>query len=183
MASILKPKRRTADATAPTTADLADGEVAINHVSKTIYQRIGAAVVAVANFFTDAPSDGTTYGRKDGAWVAAGGGGGGGITVETQDSNYTFVAADSGKCKASSVNGTRTYTIPNSTFSAGDILYVSFMGSVSTGYYTQIMAGSGFALYRAGTKTESSAYVYGGGLATIFFTSSSAAIYSGPGVA
>lgn len=119
------------------------------------------------------------------AWIDLGatGGGGGGITVETQDSNYTFVAGDSGKCKASSVNGTRTYTIPNSTFSAGDILYVSFMGNVSTGYYTQIVAGSGFTLYRAGTKTASSAYVYGGGLATIFFTSSSAAIYSGPGVA
>lgn len=75
MASILKPKRRTTDATAPTTTDLADGELAVNHVSKTIYQRIGAAVVAVANYFTDAPSDGTTYGRKDGAWVEVGGGG------------------------------------------------------------------------------------------------------------
>ena len=49
MASILKPKRRTADATAPTTANLVDGEIAINAVSKTIYQRVGAEVVAVAN--------------------------------------------------------------------------------------------------------------------------------------
>ena len=50
MANIIKPKRRSADATAPTTAILADGEIAINAVSKTIYQRVGAEVVAVANY-------------------------------------------------------------------------------------------------------------------------------------
>lgn len=105
MASILKPKRRTADATAPTTTDLADGEVAINHVSKTIYQRIGAAVVAVANYFTDAPSDGTTYGRKDGAWVATGGGGGGGITWAVSGSASTL-AADTAQIVTAAVNKT-----------------------------------------------------------------------------
>lgn len=50
MANLIKPKLRTADATAPTTANLADGEIAINAVSKTIYQRVGAEVVAVANY-------------------------------------------------------------------------------------------------------------------------------------
>lgn len=117
------------------------------------------------------------------AAVSGVGGGSGGITVETQDSNYTFVVGDKGKCKTSSVDSTRTYTIPNSTFSAGDVLYVNFMGGTSTGYYTQVSAGSGFTLYRAGTKTSASAYVYAGGLATIFFVSPSVAIYSGPGVA
>lgn len=105
MASILKPKRRSTDATAPTTANLADGEVAINAVTKTIYQRIGAAVVAVANYFTDAPSDGTTYGRKDGAWVAAGGGGGAGITWSVSGSASTL-AADTAQIVTAAVNKT-----------------------------------------------------------------------------
>lgn len=131
----------------------------------------------------DAPSDGTTYGRKDGAWVAAGGGGGG-IIVETQDSNYTFVATDAGRCKTrSSNNASVTYTIPASTFSAGDVLYVNFMGTANMSYYTTITRASGVTLYRSGTTTSvTSGRVYGGGMATIFFVSTNVAIYGGPGV-
>lgn len=51
MAIAWLPKRRSANATAPTTADLVDGEVAINSASKTIYQRIGSSIIAVANYF------------------------------------------------------------------------------------------------------------------------------------
>lgn len=37
---------------------------------------------SIEDFITDAPSDGTIYGRKDGGWVPAGGGGGGGKLVQ-----------------------------------------------------------------------------------------------------
>lgn len=50
MANVLKPKRRTADATAPTTSNLADGEIATNVFSRTIYQRDGGSIVPIANF-------------------------------------------------------------------------------------------------------------------------------------
>lgn len=46
-----KPKRRTADATPPTVASLEDYEIATNTVSKTIYQRVGSTIVAIANYF------------------------------------------------------------------------------------------------------------------------------------
>lgn len=51
------PKRRSADATAPTTANLIDGEVAINSFSKTIYQRVGSNIIPVANYFSGAWTD------------------------------------------------------------------------------------------------------------------------------
>ena len=57
MASILKPKRRTADATAPTTANLADGEVAINIPGKTIYINNAGTIVPIANWFSGAWTD------------------------------------------------------------------------------------------------------------------------------
>lgn len=57
MANVFKLKRRTSDATAPTTGNLVDGEIAVNAFSKTIYQRIGGSVVAIANYFSGAWSD------------------------------------------------------------------------------------------------------------------------------
>src|SRR5690348_13335560 len=50
MASAIKPKRRTADATAPTTANLADGELAVNTASQTVYVRSGTSIVPVGNY-------------------------------------------------------------------------------------------------------------------------------------
>ena len=52
MASIIKPKFSSTAAAVPTTSDLADGEFCINTVDKIIYQRVGAAIIAVANYFT-----------------------------------------------------------------------------------------------------------------------------------
>lgn len=48
---------------------------------------------------SDAPSDGTTYGRKDGAWVAVGGG-----SVNNISTDYTLALTDAGKVLY--VNGT-----------------------------------------------------------------------------
>jgi hypothetical protein len=53
---------------------------------------LGLGSIAVVN---DAPSDGTTYGRKDGAWVAAGSGGGKSVKQVTSAS-YTVLPSDFG---------------------------------------------------------------------------------------
>ena len=50
MAVILKPRRSNTVGAVPTTAQLADGELAINTADKIIYQRVGAAIVAVASY-------------------------------------------------------------------------------------------------------------------------------------
>lgn len=180
MAWILKPKRRSADGTAPTTTDLADGEVAINAVTKTIYQRIGAAVVAVANYFTDAPSDGTTYGRKDGAWVAAGGGGGGGNAPPTlQNAAYTLAASDVGKTIYKNNTSAYTYTVPASVFAAGDM--VTIINDSSSGNIS-LAQGSGLTLRLGGSTATGTRTVQPRGVATIYFLSSTAAYVNGNGV-
>lgn len=173
MASILKPKRRSTDGTAPTTANLADGEVAINAVTKTIYQRIGAAVVAVANFFTDAPSDGTTYGRKDAGWVPISGGG---ISDAPSDGKYygrkdgawaqvgqpgvvnvtantTLSATHLNKVVEVTVAGTVTITIPSGLGAQGDIITVVHSHATGTIY---VQGASGVGIYRFGSNTSQS---------------------------
>lgn len=45
MAVVIKPRRRMSDDTAPTTANLQDGELAVNTVSRKIYMRVGAAII------------------------------------------------------------------------------------------------------------------------------------------
>ena len=178
MASILKPKRRTADATAPTTTDLADGEVAINAVSKTIYQRIGAAVVAVANFFTDAPSDGNTYGRKDAGWVTLSGGAAQPPVFTAKDAAYTFVAGDAGLGYATTTSTARTYTVPGSVFAAGDMIWVA---AKSTGQVT-IAQGSGMTLRLGGSTSSGSRIVGAYGMACVYFISPTLAVVYGSGV-
>lgn len=151
MASILKPKCRTADATAPTTANLADGEVAINHVSKTIYQRIGAAVVAVANYFTDAPSDGTTYGRKDGAWVAAGETK---VYGSTFTASFTLTSANLNKLIEFTGSGSGVYVyIPTGLGAHADIINV--VNSTPYSYTLTVTPLSGVTLYKGGTSVAS----------------------------
>lgn len=168
MASIFKPKRRTTDGTAPTTANLADGELAINHVTKTIYQRIGAAVVAVANYFTDAPSDGTTYGRKDGVWEALSGGGlsdapsdgkyygrrdgaweqVGQPGVINVTSNTTLSSTHLNQVVEVTAAGPITITIPSGLGAQGDIITV--VHSSATGNVT-VQGASGVNIYRYGS--------------------------------
>ena len=49
MANVIKLKRSNTAGVVPTTANLADGEVAINTVDKKIYARAGASIIEVAN--------------------------------------------------------------------------------------------------------------------------------------
>lgn len=45
----------------------------------------------------DAPSDGSTYGRKDGAWVTVTGGGGGSLTVTTVSTTHGYTTLATGR--------------------------------------------------------------------------------------
>lgn len=54
MANVIKPRRRMSDATAPTTANLQDGEMAVNTVSRKIYMRVGGAIVELFKALTKA---------------------------------------------------------------------------------------------------------------------------------
>ena len=73
----------------------------------------------LATKLEDAPSDGTTYGRKDAAWVAAGGA----QSVNAITGNYTLVSTDAnnivyvanGYSPTLTVPQDSTYTFPNGT--------------------------------------------------------------------
>ena len=73
----------------------------------------------LATKLTDAPSDGTTYGRKDAAWVAAGSA----QSVNAITGNYTLVSTDAnnivyvanGYSPTLTVPQDSTYTFPNGT--------------------------------------------------------------------
>lgn len=49
MASIFKPKKSTTAGAVPTTANLADGEMAVNTADRRIFVRVGAAIVELFN--------------------------------------------------------------------------------------------------------------------------------------
>lgn len=55
-------------------ASVANGDLLVYESATSLWKNKSAAT---AGLLTDAPSDGTTYGRKNGAWFAVGGGGGG----------------------------------------------------------------------------------------------------------
>lgn len=59
MANVIKPKRTTTASLAPTTSDIADGEIAINMVDRVIYQRNGSTITPVASL-NSIPRVGTT---------------------------------------------------------------------------------------------------------------------------
>ena len=49
MSNIFKPKRSNSPGVVPTTANLADGEMAVNSADKIIYLRDGSNIIEVAN--------------------------------------------------------------------------------------------------------------------------------------
>ncbi len=49
MANIFKPKRSSTASSVPTTANLADGELAVNSADKKIFLRDGGSIVQIAN--------------------------------------------------------------------------------------------------------------------------------------
>jgi hypothetical protein len=49
MANVIKPKRSSTSSSAPTTSNLADGEIAVNTADQKIYMRAGSSIVTVAD--------------------------------------------------------------------------------------------------------------------------------------
>ncbi|MDB4351134.1 hypothetical protein OAA34_00310 [bacterium] len=59
MATVIKPKRSDTALSAPTTSDLAEGEIALNTADQIIYTRTASGIVKVANFYDPADSSGS----------------------------------------------------------------------------------------------------------------------------
>ena len=77
---------------------------------------------------TDAPSDGTIYGRKDGAWVAAGGA----QSVNAITGNYTLVSTDANNIVYVANGYSPTLTVPQDstyTFPDGTVITLCVDGS------------------------------------------------------
>lgn len=100
-----------------------------------------------------------------------------GTPLNVQSSNYTLVLADRGKTVQA--GATIAITVPNSVFSAGDVVSI-LVGSGATVTITQ---GSGVSLQWAGNgSTTGSRTLTGAGLATLVFASASVALISGAGL-
>ena len=82
----------------------------------------------LATKLTDAPSDGTTYGRKDAAWVAAGSA----QSVNAITGNYTLVSTDANNIVYVANGYSPTLTVPQDstyTFPAGTVITLCVDGS------------------------------------------------------
>lgn len=92
------------------------------------------------------------------------------MTVTTQTANYTLQAADKGTREVMNMGSAGTVTVPNSTFNAGDAVWLHSIGS---GTIT-IAAGTGLTLNSSAGTAPTLAQWEGG---VVYFTSASAAIF------
>lgn len=93
--------------------------------------------------------------------------------------DYTLVAADAGQSRRKNDTTARNVTVPDSVFTAGDV--VTITNNADTGNVT-ITQGSGVTLYWVGTTTTGNRTLAPRGIATIYFQSASVAIISGAGL-
>ena len=91
-------------------------------------------------------------------------------SVSTQTANYTLVAADKGTREVMNMSSAGTVTVPNSTFAAGDIVWVHSIGSGTI----SIVAGSGMTLNSSAGTAPTLAQWEGG---VVYFTSASSSIF------
>ena len=95
-------------------------------------------------------------------------------TVPRSTTTTTLTTGDVGKC----VDAAAGITVPNATFSAGDI--VSIYANNSAGI--TITQGASLSLRLAGTTTSGNRTLAGNGICTIWFVSGSIAVISGSGL-
>ena len=84
----------------------------------------------LATKLEDAPSDGTTYGRKDGAWVAAGSG----QSVNAITGSYTLASTDANNIVYVASGYSPTLTVPQDStynFTIGTVITLCVDGSGS----------------------------------------------------
>lgn len=133
MAIIIKPRKSLTSSAVPTTAQLADGEMAVNVPDKKIYVRDGSSIVEVAN---------------------ASGGGGGGSPVTA-----VIVISASATLDGSHLNAmlektgttTLTMTLPASYGDPGEAIL--FVNNASSGNLV-ISRASGVSLWSYGTNAN-----------------------------
>jgi hypothetical protein len=92
------------------------------------------------------------------------------LSVSTQTANYTLQAADKGTREVMNMGSAGTVTVPNSTFDAGDAVWLHSIGS---GTIT-LAAGAGLTLNSSAGTAPTLAQWEGG---VVYFTSASAAIF------
>ena len=154
--------------------------------ASTARTNLGLGTVATVN---DAPSDGSTYGRNNGAWVVAGGGGGGGTDYQAYTTAGTFTwtkpagakwvevimfgagggggaggryATSSGRAGGGGggAGGFLRTTVPASTLNATESVTVAAGGLGGASVTTDTTAGNGAPL---GSSSTFSIYVAAGG--------------------
>ena len=91
-------------------------------------------------------------------------------SVSTQTANYTLQAADKGTREVMNMSSAGTVTVPDSTFTAGDIVWVHSIGSG----VISVVAGAGVTLNSAFGTAPTLTQWEGG---VVYFTSASAAIF------
>lgn len=101
------------------------------------------------------------------------------VPITAQNAAYTFVASDSGKCRAHTDTTAYSYTVNTAVHAAGDVLTI--LNDTGTGAIT-IVQGASVTLYLAGTTTTGNRTVAVRGMATIFMASGTVGYVSGPGV-
>ncbi|MCR6496223.1 hypothetical protein LJB71_08335 [Thermomonas sp. S9] len=195
MASILKPKKSTTASVVPTTASLADGEMAFNTADKKIYVRVGAAIVdmlprsgatTLAGYgITDAvgtTGDQSIAGNKTFTGALADSAGHvRDLAINTQNAAYTLALADRGKCVLKNNTTAYTWTIPpNSSVAFPVGTMITLRNANATGAVT-IARGSGVALRKAGSGTDANATLGVWGMATLLKEGTDSWVISGTG--
>jgi len=99
-----------------------------------------------------------------------------GVPLTVQNGAYTFVVGDAGKCRAKTNTTAYTYTVPASTFAAGDVLTVVNTGT--SGSIT-LAQGAGMTLQLSGSTTTGNRTVAAGGVVSIYFDSATHAMVGG----
>lgn len=101
------------------------------------------------------------------------------VPATVSNTNYDFAASDAGRCIRKTSTATPTYTaLAAAGHEADDVITVQNLGS--SGNIT--IAGSGVTLQLAGSATTGSRTVAPGGIAYVYFDSSTHAVVSGAGV-
>lgn len=151
MAVIIQFRRGTAAAWTTANPTLSEGEV--GYETDTGKHKIGTGAAAwsalsyIVTGIPDAPSDGTQYARKDGAWEAVAASGGG-LTWNVTGTGATMVAGN-----AYIVTAAVTMTLP-ATLVVGDEIIVHASGaSVTVSPATHSIEGTGATVTSSDTLT------------------------------
>ncbi|MEM9840579.1 MAG: hypothetical protein AAF830_15680 [Pseudomonadota bacterium] len=140
------------------------------------YQFNGTDWVKLQAGIADAPQDGKSYVRRDGAWVEAAGAGGGsgtlGITTVLVGASRDLTADD--RFKALDVTATSALNVPAALFQATDWFGVTNAGGTATVSFPPGISINGIA---GGTITVATAF----GAGTVRFRTAADAIYTGAG--